>query len=243
MESYKFDLDQIEAYLHNTMGEEERQLFDEYMGEKPEFAEEVSLHRHFIAALEAQFNEELKQKLREATEEKTPFQVIKMKQRLILSLAASLSILIMASYFLLYNVKSSEEVFMAYYEPYMNVANPSSRGGQQGINKAFQLYDQQDFEAAANAFKEALKQAPGDDSMRFYMAVSLISIGEASEAASILEDMSIDEEGLYFEPSQWYLGMAYLRKGEKDQAKVQFEVIVNKESSYAEKAKAILSEL
>ncbi|MDW7695046.1 tetratricopeptide repeat protein [Flammeovirgaceae bacterium SG7u.111] len=243
MESYKFDLDQIEAYLQNTMDEEERKLFEEYMGDSPEFAEEVSLHSHFLAALEAQFNEELKQKLREATEEKTPFQVIKMKQRLVFSLAASLSILIMASYFLLYNVKSSEEVFMAYYEPYMNVASPNARGGQQGINKAFQLYDQKDFEAAADAFKEALKQAPGDDSMRFYMAVSLISIGEASEATSILEDMSQDEEGLYFEPSQWYLGMAYLQKGLSEEAKIQFEVIVKEESSYSEKAKAILNEL
>ncbi len=68
-----------------------------------------------------------------------------------------------------------------------------------------------DHESALDHYQNAIRQSPGNDIYRFYMAVSLDSVGRREEAIEVLEE--VVEEGTKHPEIFNYLGYTYAEEG------------------------------
>ncbi|MGQ9621148.1 MAG: tetratricopeptide repeat protein [Bacteroidales bacterium] len=140
---------------------------------------------------------------------------------------------------------STDEMYIKYYQP-AAVVSPITRGTGNDFNANYstgiEKYRNSDYADAAFYFELAMKANQEAVLPKFYYAVTQIALGNYSVAADYLDDLAVNEEE-YGKESQWYLGLAYLRMGEKDKAWKCFKALASSPGFYREKAARILRRL
>ena len=140
-------------------------------------------------------------------------------------------------------VKNSGSLYAEYFEPYVSpVGSVRSQLNYDSLFYfALTLYNEREYESAVKIFK----LIPEDHNlfhnvklMEGCAYMELVRIDEAIEELSYIDDQS-----LCYESAQWYLGLCYLRIGDRDNAIKSFEYLVSRNSSYSEKAERILRKI
>ena len=72
------------------------------------------------------------------------------------------------------------------------------------------------------------------------MAISLIEEGEIDEAEEYLIDLTLKQNHLFWEQSNWYLALIYIKEGKTDTAKGLLNKIVDEDMANKSEAKLIL---
>ncbi|HLP92848.1 MAG TPA: tetratricopeptide repeat protein [Saprospiraceae bacterium] len=112
------------------------------------------------------------------------------------------------------------------------------------VIQAFNLYDQQNYSAAAPAIEKIVSTYPDIVDYRFYWGVSLVHIQQYAQAINALEPVSLSQND-YQTVSLYYLGLAYAGNQETDKAKTTLQRYVNAPDgvTYRKQALHILNNL
>lgn len=245
------ELEKIEKYLKNQMNPADQQAFEQEMAGDSTLAKEVSSFRDIqqivnIAGDEA-FLASLLSIEKELAEPVAPVRSL-WNRRLAIGIAAAILILLAGIWVFQPQTTDSSALFTENFQAYPPPARLRGESTQNQIwDAARTAYLQQDYTQAAQQFEALLAQDSIQQPLylvHFYAGISQLAQFPPQLPAAIdhLRFVAATDSD-YYQPSQWYLALAYLRNGEEDKAKALLEKMAA-EGSYRKSAvEGLLEEL
>jgi tetratricopeptide (TPR) repeat protein len=243
----------IERYLNHKMDQDELNWFREEIEINPGLAEEVQMQKDIGQAI---LNEEtlaFRAQICNLFERKETGKPAKVRSKLAITpymraAVASLAALIMIGtglYFYSHRTIPAEELFATYYEQYDGLMNVRSSTSQmtEMLVMAMQKYEEQEFESALLLFETVLATDNDNITSMFYSGISFMETKRFNVAEKSFAGVIEHDDNLFIEHAEWYLGLCYLKTGEKDQAKKLFALIADSDSYYRKSASRIMRNL
>ena len=140
-------------------------------------------------------------------------------------IAASFLIIVSLS---IWGVKSTyypshEAIFAEYFQADRNTVQPIVRGENLKTieYRAFVAYESKDYYKAINLFNSVT--SPDETYILYYKALCFLSLDKNEEAINLLQQISTRNESdinasNFHQRAKWYLSLAYINEGNKDQA-------------------------
>ena len=238
----------IEQYLANEMAPSERTAFKKELRSNPELAEELKLTQNIDSALMRDDIIELRLKLIAAinagrvVKEEVP--VVHMYTRKWWYAAASMLVLCAVAATLYLQTPrniSNDSLFTQYYNS-ENIIDQTR--GDQNIVEAVIKFQQKDFRTASVLFKSILDKDNSNIAVWFYYGISNIETKNYDNSIKAFNTIIKQNDNLYIEHAEWYLGLCYLKNNQKDKAINQFVVVAsNPDNFHRQEAKNILDKL
>ncbi len=238
----------IEQYLANEMAPSERTAFKKELRSNPELAEELKLTQNIDSALMRDDIIELRLKLIAAinagrvVKEEVP--VVHMYTRKWWYAAASMLVLCAVAATLYLQTPrniSNDSLFTQYYNS-ENIIDQTR--GDQNIVEAVIKFQQKDFRTASVLFKSILDKDNSNIAVWFYYGISNIETKNYDNSIKAFNTIIKQNDNLYIEHAEWYLGLCYLKNNQKDKAIDQFVVVAsNPDNFHRQEAKNILDKL
>lgn len=159
--------------------------------------------------------------------------------------SAILALLTIGSFNLFRFGAGNQRIMGKFYTPYeMTMVNRSANSDINVImHQALTLYDSKEYKEAVKLFEKVLEKDPSQMSTRLYSGISYMEIKEYQKAKNSFVSIIEQNDNLYIEQAQWYLGFCYVMMNEKQKAIKHFDKIAKSEGYYSEQAKQILSKL
>jgi TolA-binding protein len=158
--------------------------------------------------------------------------------------AAAASVAILALAVLIPSGKVTPETLYAeYFQPHPNNFDVTLRGESENDlrNRAFQAYEQGNYQAAASLFTELLK-TDQDAGALMLLGNSHLMLGKTELAKQNFSDIINNFDDLDT-AGKWYLSLSHLRDGEIDEARTLLKEVGSARSPYADRARELLTEL
>lgn len=212
--------DLLNKYFEQTLTDEEKIRFEQFLKEDMEFQEEFNFQKDVKLALTLNERSELKAKLKSHHSKKSSF-----KRQWKISIATAAAVVLCFGIYSIFNSNpSAEQLFSQYYETYPNTVLPIVRDASSDQNikqQAFEAYENKNYQKAIELFSN-IYTSEGDEYALFYKAMSMIeSNHDLENAKTILKDTQWTIE--FKEKSLWYLGMVYLKQQQTEQAKTTLQ--------------------
>jgi TolA-binding protein len=138
-----------------------------------------------------------------------------------------------------------EGLFNSYYKSF-DAVSPVTRSINNNeadiYSSAINNYKSGDYKAAAAGFDAVLSKEPLSRQARFFLGLSQLALDNYNPAISILSDVANDS-GEYGKEAKWYLGLSYLKTGNRLKAQECFEYLVKSDGFYHERSENILRRL
>ena len=237
----------IEQYLANEMSPYERVAFRKEIKSNPEQSQELKLSQSIDSALMRDDVIDLRRKLILAINagrvvKEVP--VIRMNSRKWWYAAASmLALCAVAATLYLQPPRniSNDSLFSQYYNSENIVDQTRS---DQNIVEAVIKFQQKDFRTASELFKSILDKDNSNIAVWFYYGISNIEIQNYDNSIKAFTTIIKQNDNLYIEHAEWYLGLCYLKNNQKDKAIDQFAIVANNPDNFhRQEAKDILGKL
>ena len=139
----------------------------------------------------------------------------------------------------------ADKLFNSYYGP-LNAVSPVTRGDNTNESAiyatAIENYKLGDYQTAATGFSSTLLRDSSVVAPRFFMGITQVALGNYDQAIRLLSEVSV-RSGEYGKDARWYLGLAYLKNGEKDKASGCFKLLAQSSGYYHERSEKILRRL
>ncbi len=242
------NIDLIEKYFKKSLNDEEQVLFDNLLKSDQKFKEEFDFQKDLKKVIAVNQRESLKTTLQGFEDKFKKNKVIPMKWLM----AAASVILILGLGYIIYQTSfnnSPEKLYADNFEPYRNIIQPVVRGESVDTIEAiaFAAYENGKYYKAINLFNSIEEK----EYLKFYEAMCFLKLDKTQEAIDLLLPIATSNtnvEDLRFNfkhKANWYLGLAYLKMGDKNRAISQFSILANyPEDVYKkEKSKLILKKL
>jgi len=241
----------IEKYFDGEMSEKELTEFDSEMKSNKQLKAEVDLQKEINDSLNDKQIFELRNNLEEIHKEAGTAHGInennepvvhEMFLKKIQLAAAVIIVLIIASsafYFLNNRTMSNEALYGIYYEPAKTVlVVRSANSNEVDLRQALQKYNHKDYNGAIEVFEK-------DNSImaKFYLALSYMETNRVADAVNLLNSIIDDNDNLFVDQAEWYLGLCYLKLNETEKALIQFSKISQSNSTYKIKSEEILKNI
>ena len=117
--------------------------------------------------------------------------------------------------------------YLSFYESYPNTVLPFVRGEEKEDPawEAFMAYENRDFAKAAELFDQ-LNETESKDEWVFYEAMSKMELQDWDNSIKLLENHSwaSEEKGSFGDVKDWYLALALLYSGKKEEAQQEFSI-------------------
>ena len=159
------------------------------------------------------------------------------------SVAAAVLLCSISYWFYQSATQSPEELYQAYFKPYPNAVEPTTRsnGTATARTEAFQAYEQGDYQRAATLFTSLLRDKK-DPWVLLLLGNANLMLDHTTEA---MENFTIlyTEFDEYDLQAKWFLGLCYLKKGDVENARKILKELGDTEISYASKAKELLKKV
>jgi tetratricopeptide (TPR) repeat protein len=240
----------IAAWLDGALTPEEQIKFESKMKNDPAFAREVSMmealrddSRSFYSkeALVDRIVEQNRKQVRRPLWRQPAF-------RIGLALAAGLALFFALSP-LIFNDKAPDHqvVFAQYFEAYDESGLSVERGNKEDSSQSWQsaadAYRQGDYATAISGFEQIVQNDSAQITARFYLANSLLALGNTSEAIEQLQFIIGKNSFLYDQQARWFLALAYVQAAQPNRAIPLLEQLQTEKGALAEKAKALLEDI
>lgn len=225
----------IDRYFEGDLTPEEEQVLLERMAQDPELRAEWEFQQAVKGAIYRKEREELKSFLREVEAGRS-----RRKMRLWMGAAASL--LLLSGIWFYFLRDNGPSLAQAYFHPLPNLVSPVVRSTDSAreSDAAFRAYEDGRYAEAVRAFKKAGEKPYA----ALYGAVSYLAIDSTRAALHILNSFSATDHDLPLETyRKWYLGIAFLKTGEKEKARALFTELAAYTNPVQEKAVEILEKL
>jgi len=238
----------VEQYLANEMAPLEKAAFKKELRSNPELAEELKLSQTIDSALMRDDIIELRRKLIATIEAgrigKEEVPVVHLNSRRWWYAAASLVALIAVAATLYLQTSrniSNDSLFNEFYTV-DNIVDQTR--GDQNIVEAVIKFQQKDYASASVLFKSILDKDNSNIAVWFYYGISNIETKNYDNSIKAFKVIINQNDNLYIEHAEWYLGLCYLKNNHKDKAIDQFVVVAtNPDNFHRQEAKNILEKL
>jgi hypothetical protein len=138
-----------------------------------------------------------------------------------------------------------EKLYSSYYVPF-DVVSPMTRGDNTNAPDKFLLavekYRTGNYKAAASSFSELLLNDSSFIASRFLLGITFLAMNDLDNAVVQLDELA-GRSNNFGKEAAWYLGLAYLKKGEKEKAAKCLEFLAQSPGYYNERSKEILRRL
>ena len=116
--------------------------------------------------------------------------------------------------------------------------------GDENIVEGVIKFQQKDFAKASVLFKKILDKDNSNIAVWFYYGISNIETKNFNNSINAFKTIILQNDNLYIEHAEWYLGLCYLKNNQKEKAITQFEVVAsNPDNFHRQEAKNILEKL
>jgi TolA-binding protein len=136
----------------------------------------------------------------------------------------------------------TQKLFNKYYEPF-NAVSSVTRGtvtdGNIAFNRAVENYKSGNFKAAETGFSESMVSEPTFLQAHFFLGITEIELKNPSKATELLGEVA-NRKGDYAKEATWYLGLAYIKTGDKIRASKCFELLAKSPGFYSDRSQKIL---
>ena len=137
---------------------------------------------------------------------------------------------------------SNEKLFSMYYNSGESVG--IARSGNGLVVEAIMMYHEKDYGNACQLFTDILIEDPDNVAIQYYCGISNIEIKNYDKAITLFNNIISENNNLYIEYAQWYLGLTYLIDGETNRAKEIFSEIASEDGHYyQDESKSILEKI
>ncbi len=138
-----------------------------------------------------------------------------------------------------------EKLYNSYFAPF-DMVSPMTRvagtNSEDKFSQAVEKYRTGDYLSAKASFTELLSGDSASLASRFLLGLSCLAMDEYDNAVFQLENVT-KQSSTYRKEATWYLGLAYLKKGEKERAAGCFGSLAQSPGYYNERAREILRRL
>ncbi len=235
----------IEEFLDGNLKSKGIQLFLQQKEKDSLFAEEYAIRLEINEAIQDKDLIEFRKMLddqRNRFAKKSPY--LKARRDVLKSwhlAAASFSLVVVAGglwYILSNQSASTDKIVSKYYKPAspINQVRSAKMNTEESMKEAFSLYRENNFESALLYFNTIGNQITA----KFYSGICYIELKDYNKAIESFKYIVEDNDNLFVEHSEWYLGIIHLMNNQTDEAIVQFNKISTSDSHYADQAKDIL---
>lgn len=135
-----------------------------------------------------------------------------------------------------------DKLFNIYYEPF-NIVLPDTRNSDSRQDDSYtsgiRNYKLGNYQDAAFDFSNRLGTDSSTPGPIFFMGITQLALGNFNHAISLLSKITY-HAGEYTKDAEWYLGLAYLKTGEKAKAIECFDLLAKDSGYYRERADKIL---
>ncbi len=238
----------IEQYLANEMAPAERVAFEKELRSNPELAKELKLSQSIDSAIVRDDIIDLRQKILASLKanrvEKTGVPVVRMYVRKWWYAAASVIVMcaVAATLFLQTNRNVTNDALFSQYYNSENIVDQTR--GDQNILEAVIKFQEKDFAKASVLFKNILDKDRSNIAVWFYYGIANIETRNFDNSIKAFNTIIRQNDNLYIEHAEWYLGLCYLKSNQKDKAVDQFLVVAsNPDNFHRQEAKDILEKL
>ena len=158
--------------------------------------------------------------------------------------AAVLFIAFSVSLYLLNQKPQHEILFATYFKPYPNII-PITRGESAEImlKRGLAEYEFENYEQAVMILEDVIKSEPANAAAHFYLGVSLLCLNRSDQAIRNFQAVLQMDNNEFSGQAQWYLGLAHLRKGELDQAKLILQNLQSEHPRNEQQVKELLNSI
>jgi TolA-binding protein len=135
-----------------------------------------------------------------------------------------------------------QKMFSKYYEPFSAVSpiTRSTGARENGIfARAIVCYKSGDYHAAAAGFSEAMLNGSESYSAGFFLGITELELGNYDKAIDLLGGV-LNMKSEYTKVATWYLGLAYIKSGNKIKASECFEFLARSPGYYRDRSEKIL---
>jgi TolA-binding protein len=236
-------LDQIFDYLDGQTDQFERKKIEEHLRVCPLCADATEGYRSISNRKKSQrWVETVENDLsRRLSKKKTT----KSDWKKYYSIAAVL-LLVSTIIFYIFNMMTHSEpgLFETYFVPFPNTT-PIVRSEQQANRflQAMSAYEMEDYATALNLLKAELSNNAKNTRAQFYAAMACLKLGNVEQAIRYLQTVLSAPDSEYYQHSQWYLSLAYLKSEDYQRAAELLQKIVNNNPKYKKRASELLEVL
>lgn len=238
----------MDGYLQKTLSKEEKKEFAKAVDKDTEFNKEFQELKEIQEGVKSHSRQEIKSFLMEIekdlnTDEST---LNNTNMKKMISVAASLVLIAAISFFALTQDKtpSLDDLYAEHYTHYENL-NGQVRGASSDLSslsdQAFNAYDLGNYNLAAASFAELVKSDKSATNY-FYMGMSNLE-SKNYEAAIHNLNTTVNNFEAFKNQATWYLSLAHFANGDEDAGISGLVRLTREESTYKEKAEAILKEM
>ena len=161
------------------------------------------------------------------------------------SVAATVLFLSLLTVKSLTSTYTGDKLFDKYYSPLEANSYRMRGNSQEGTEKLQQgidYYMSKDYSKAEMAFEQLEGFGENHSEMLLYSGLNKMQQGNYPGAIGLFEDL-LSKQDLFVPEVQWYLGLCYVKTGDKLKAIEMMESLANTEGLYKNKARVILKDL
>lgn len=159
-------------------------------------------------------------------------------------LAAAAVVLLIGFYFIFksFQPATNEQLFAEYFTPYQNLL--TMKGDNEVLlESALKYYDAKMWDSAVICFEKIREPNQNIQTIRFYEANALLSLGKTPKAERLLLQVIASNDDLFKTLANWYLALALIKSGKKDEATEILKTLKSETGIYGEKAMDLLNRL
>ena len=239
----------IERYLSNEMEYGEKRSFEKDAAINPELSAELKITRKIDDIIKRDDIIDFRKKLiaarREYREMQSGVPVIHIQRKKFWYAAASVVLLAALGSVLYFSTSggySNDALFRKYYSS-ENVIDVT-RSGDANIVEAIIRFQEKDYPSSVRLFSQILVKDTSNFAGWFFYGISCIETGEYGKAEEAFNHIIADNQNLYVEHAEWYLGLCYLKSNQSGKAKQQLEIIAaNPENFHHKDARHLLEKI
>lgn len=243
MEMTEALMDQMDAYLEGTMTAAERQSFERELDNNTELAEMLDAHRSTIFSIESVG---VKADLQQIVAQNRVAKPTKVRSfnRTVLSIAASLLVLVGAFFILKPGAGSSaQKLYQAYYQTDPGLPTLMGSTDNALFDDAMVDFKSGNYDVALEKFNDLAARDATNDTLLFYQGVSALEIGDTEMALTFLSQID-QTQSTWAEKTEWTQAMIYLANDNVSGAQTLLEKIANTTGHrYRDQAVEVLDQL
>ena len=235
----------IERYNAGEMNESEKTWFEKELTHNKELRNEVELRRQTDKILEDQVVIQLRNKLTAIESQRSvPDPARNRAKHMAIRYAAVFTGLVMIGCLIILSRKplTADEVLGKFYTSYEVTVSTRSIQAESNpdFKRAIEYFDVHNYSSAAIYFSKVINSDPHNIESTMLYGVSNFEESNYPEAVKSFNTVKENNNSMFVEDAEWYLGLCYLQTGEMEKAVDQFSSIRNSESIYRQKARKIL---
>lgn len=231
-------LDTIDRYYNGSMVQDERAIFEKKLHRNADFRAIVEDLKTTILGIETQLLKERLDEFHNEIYRESPQPSKKGTPSLkFINIAIAAGIIIALGVFWLKDGTANDRLFSSYFKPDPGLATTMGFSDNFAFYDAMVNYKQGDYKTALSKWEKLVDKAPQNDTLNYFMGVAYLADEKVENAVRHLNTTIQNPQSVFLEDAYFYLGLAYLKSGQTEDAIHAFQ------QSNSGKSRDILREL